>query len=296
MKTILVATDLTPASENALAHAVSIARHFQAKLCLLHVVSSLGLTLAGGENTATSGALAQRDAALLERKLIVTGKLQGLHFHVFVREGDIWQQTEDIIRRECVDMVVLGTHGRTGIAKLVLGSVAERISRLATCPVLTVGSQCQINSVGMKHGPVLFPTDFSDASVTALPYAISMADHLETKLVLLHLLPSLAQPDDRRLYTAADIALIKEGAELAAHDRLKDVASHPSVTTETVCVVNVAENIPDGILCAAERINAHAIVMGLHRRKYVDLTSHLPWSTAYEVIRGAGCPVLTAKG
>jgi nucleotide-binding universal stress UspA family protein len=295
LKTILVATDLTAASENALAFAISIARHFQAKLYLLHVVSSFGLSLAAGEATATSSAVAQREAALLERKLIVTGKLQGLHFHVFVREGDVWQQTENIIRRECVDMVVLGTHGRTGIAKLVLGSVAEKISRLATCPVLTVGSQWQINSVEKEDGPVLFPTDFSDASITALPYAISMANHLDTKLVLLHLLSPIALPDDRSLYTAADIAIMKETAELAACDRLKDMASQPSVTTETACVVNIAENIPNGILCAAENCGARGIVMGLHRRKYVELTSHLPWSTAYDVMRGAECPVLTAK-
>ena len=296
LKTILVATDLTAASENALAFAISIARHSQAKLHLLHVVSPLGPTFAASEATATSSTLAQREAALLERKLIVTGKLQGLHFHVFVREGDVWQQTENIIRREYVDIVVLGTHGRTGIAKLVLGSVAEKISRLATCPVLTVASQCQINPVGKKDGPVLFPTDFSDASITALPYAISMANHLETKLVLLYLLSPMALPDDRRLYTTADIAIMREAAELAARDRLKDVASQTSVTTETACVVDVAENIPDGILCAAESFGARGIVMGLHRRKYVELTSHLPWSTAYDVIRRAECPVLTAKG
>jgi hypothetical protein len=92
--------------------------------------------------------------------------------------------------------------------------------------------------------------------------------------------------------TPADI----QAADLAARDQLKDVASHPSITAETVCVVDTAENIPDGILSVAQSVNARGIVMGLLRRKYVELTAYLPWSTANDVIRGADRPVLTAEG
>lgn len=90
--------------------------------------------------------------------------------------------------------MVIGTHARRGLGKLLLGSVAEHIFRHADCLVLTVGpGSLQGSPVGSGRAirPFLFATDFSEASLRALPYAISAANRFGTKLVLLNVMSEI---------------------------------------------------------------------------------------------------------
>jgi nucleotide-binding universal stress UspA family protein len=86
LKSVLVATDFSLSSGKALRHGLNIAQYFHAKLYLFHVVSSLGLTIAGPQAIATSTTLALKDAMLLERRLVATGWLKGLRHQVIVRK------------------------------------------------------------------------------------------------------------------------------------------------------------------------------------------------------------------
>src|SRR5208283_2037009 len=139
LKSVLVATDFSEASDKALRHALAIARHYGAKLYLTHVVSSLGFTLVGPDAVVAATEAVCRDARQLEEDLVQRGALAGLSHEVIVRQGKVWEELEEVIREERVDLVVLGTHARRGLGKLVLGSVAEHIFRHAGCLVLTVG-------------------------------------------------------------------------------------------------------------------------------------------------------------
>jgi nucleotide-binding universal stress UspA family protein len=298
IKSVLVATDFSPASEKPLRHAVAIARHYGADFFLMHVVSSLGFTLVGPDAAVTAAELAWRDARQVEHKLVASGDLAGLCHQVIVRDGDIWTELEEVIRQEGIDMVVVGTHSRKGLAKLVLGSVAEQIFRHASCLVLTVGpnspAEADIETTGAAR-PLLFPTDFGEGSSRALPYAISFAKQRGTRLVLLHMLSPVPKVEGNRWYTPRDVEQMREDQQSAARRRLKELIGRTAAShVETVFMVEFGEPA-GGILRAAEALHAEAIVMGLNRKAHLEIISHLPRSTAYEVVRRAGCPVLTVR-
>lgn len=184
IKSILVATDFSPASEKPLRHAVAIARHYGSNFFLMHVVSSLGLTLAGPDAVAAATEAAWRDARQVERELVANEELAGLNHQVIIRDGDIWVELERVIKQKRIDMVVIGTHSRKGLAKLVLGSVAEQIFRHASCLVLTVGPNSPANADIETTGtlrPLLFATDFGEGSRKALPYATSFANQTQNQ-------------------------------------------------------------------------------------------------------------------
>ena len=74
-----------------------------------------------------------------QRMETLASHLKTVPHHTYVREGEVWESLSEIIQTHEIDLLVVGTHGRTGVEKLVLGSKAEEILRQATCPVLTVG-------------------------------------------------------------------------------------------------------------------------------------------------------------
>lgn len=298
IKSILVATDFSPASEKPLRHAVAIARHYGANIFLVHVVSSLGFTLAGPDVVAAASELALRDARQVEHKLVASGELADLCHKVIVRDGDIWTELEEVIEQERIDMVVIGTHSRKGLVKLVLGSVAEQIFRHASCLVLTVGPNSPADAemeTTEEVRPLLFATDFGQASRKALPYAISFAVQRRTRLVLLHMLSPAPRAEGNLWYTPSDVEQMQRDEQSATLWRLRELVGHAAASeVESVFMAEFGEPA-EGILQAAEVLHAEAIIMGLNRRAHIEIMSHLPWSTAYEVVGRALCPVLTVR-
>jgi nucleotide-binding universal stress UspA family protein len=299
LNSILLATDFSEASEKALRHALAIARHFGAKFYLAHVVSSLGFTLVGPDAVNTATEVVLRDARQLVDSLAKSGALTGLRHEVIIRQGEVWEELENIIRQGQVDMVVLGTHGRRGLGKLILGSVAEQIFRHADCLVLTVGpgsfEDAPIEG-GRAIRPFLFATDFGAASLHALPYAISSANHFGTKLVLLHVVPAVPMPEGFHRATAGDVVEMRENARMASLRKLDELTQNTTLQVRPEFVVEFASARPisQTILEAASKLRVDAIIMGLHRSAHIGTASHMP-ATAYEVVCGADCPVLTVR-
>ena len=91
LKSILIATDFSKASEGPLRYALGIARHYGAKLYLTHVVSSLGFTLAGPESLVLATDSVWREAQELERDLLKRGELDGFHNEIVIRQGNLWE-------------------------------------------------------------------------------------------------------------------------------------------------------------------------------------------------------------
>jgi len=286
LKSVLLATDFSEVSQKPLQHALAIARHYRAKLYLTHVVSSLGFTLAGADALNAATEAAKRDAHHLETRLVESGALAGLHHEFIIGQGAVWEVLNRIIRQEQVDLIVSGTHGRRALRKVLLGSVAEQIFRYADCMVFTVGpgsyQESRVDDL-LPNRTFLFLTDFTEASLHALPYAISYANQFGAKLVLLHVLPIAPNPKSL-LYTAA-----LQG--------LKDVTRNSTLKVKPEFVVEFcpAGPISEKILETAEQLKVDLIIMGLRRSRHVEASSHAPWATAYEVVCGAGCPVVTTR-
>jgi nucleotide-binding universal stress UspA family protein len=300
LHSVLVATDFSPASEKPLRHALAIARIYGAKFYLAHVVSSLGLTMTGPEAITAAEEAVSRDATHLEHELVRSGALAGLEHEVIVRHGEVWPELKAILHKEKIDLIIIGTHGRHGMKKLLLGSVAEQIFRQAEGMVLTVGPGSYQNSrvdVPVENRTFLFATDFGESSRNALPYAISIANQFEAKLVLLNIISAIPMVEGMHRCSAEELLHLREKAQAASLRRLEDLVRHVplKIPPEFRVEFGAAAAMSEKILETAESIQAEIIVMGLHRSKYVGTASHLPWATAYDVVCRAGCPVLTVR-
>ena len=204
-RSVLIATDFSQPSEKALRHSLALARFYGSRFYLAHVVSSLGLTIAGPDAIAACEEAVLRDAAQLEASLLRTGALTGIPYKFIVRQGELWPELREIMREESTDLLVVGTHGRDGVSKLFFGSVAEQIFRQAGCPVLIFGPHSQpLPWVGSssRTRTFLFATDFGQASLRALSRSVAVANHFEAKLVFLNVIPAV--PPVSRLHTRTD--------------------------------------------------------------------------------------------
>ena len=298
LKSVLIATDFSDASDKAARHALAIARHYGAKLYLAHVVSSLGFRMVGPDAVNLATEIVSRDACEVEDRLVQSGALAGLAHEVIVRQGNVWDELDKIIDQEQIELVVIGTHARRGMGKLLLGSVAEHIFRHASCLVLTVGpGSLQDSPVGSGRAirPFLFATDFSEASLRALPYAISAANHFGTKLVLLNVMSDIPMSDNLLLPSASDVVKMREEARANTLCRLKElVYQNAKLAVAPEFVVELGAPA-EKILEVANTLKSDAIILGLHRKTRIGAASHMPWATAYEVACDACCSVLTVR-
>src|SRR5208282_2420934 len=139
------------------------------------------------------------EAADLEDSLIQTGALSGIQQKFIVRQGALWPELREIIRQEGADLLVVGTHGRHGMAKLFWGSIAEQIFRQASCPVLTFGPHSDDRpwfETSSTPRTFLFATDFGPASLQGLPQAIAAANQFGAKLAFLSIVPAAPSHTD----------------------------------------------------------------------------------------------------
>jgi nucleotide-binding universal stress UspA family protein len=300
LKSVLVASDFTEASKKPVRHAISIARHFKAKFYLGHVVSSVGFTIAGAEALELATNAARRDLDQAERKLVDGGALEGLSHEFIVRQGDVWQELETIIREKQVELLVIGAHARQGIEKVMLGSVAEQIFREADKLVLTVGPNATVDApleISDGSRSFLFATDFTEASLRALPFAVSFANHFRKRLVLLHVAPVMPISESFSWSSAPEgVGPMREEARETALKRLREfISGNFRFSVEPELMVEFGKH-GEQILRVARTLHTDLIIMGLDHSKHGRLAAHLPTTTAYQVVCQAHCSVLTVRG
>jgi nucleotide-binding universal stress UspA family protein len=291
---VLIATDFSEASEKALRHSLALARFYGSRFCLAHVVSSLGVTMAGPDAIAACEEAVLREAAALKASLVRSGALSGIQHKFIVRRGELWSVLQEIIREESTDLLVVGTHGRHGIAKLFFGSIAEQIFRQADCPVLTFGPHSHHGlwfDMSSKHPTFLFATDFGHASLHGLPQAIAAANQFGAKLAFLSIIP--AAPSS----TAKTLMDWQADARLRTLERLADLADNAGLDLRPELYAEFESERPvsEKILETAEKLGANLIIMGLHDSVHTGIISHLDRATTYDVVCQAGSPVLTAN-
>jgi nucleotide-binding universal stress UspA family protein len=299
VQNVLFATDFSPISEAALPYAAAICRHFGSTLHLAHVLSDTGLLMmSGGIDYVSMGTIYEDSHTeakeRLERMALDLGEMP---YRCYVRHGLIWKNLAEIVEESCIDLIVVGTHGRSGFGKLLLGSAAENILRHAPCPVLTVGprvsGQAKLPALDSRHrdiAPVdlelreiLFATNFSPNAARAAKAAVRLAEEFHARLTLLHVIENYANlgsrpgPMEDGLRQLQELVPQNAGLHYAPERALE--FGSPS------------ENI---LRIAAER-EADMIVLGARPAVEVGST-HLPWSTAHHVLEGAHCPVLTVRG
>jgi len=289
LKNILFATDFSPCSNAALLYALSIARRYGAVLHAAHVLpTNAQMVVMAPECWPIE---AEEDDKRIQPYVDRLEKqLQAIPHSLLTPRGNVANAIGQIIEERDIDLVVLGTHGRAGVGKLLIGSVAEEVFRRAACPVLSVGpNTAHAPNAEIQFQRVLFATDFSEESLAALPYAVSLAEEDQAQLVLLHV---VEQP-------AAGIADLEE-VKASLMRRLKElVPPEAEPWCHAECLLEFGRQFApaaDRILEIAREQSADLIVLGVRPvRGKLGLTTHLASTTA-NILTKASCPVLTVRG
>jgi nucleotide-binding universal stress UspA family protein len=271
LKTIMLATDLSSASYGALDYARNLARQFSAKLLLTHVIDC-----SPSQKNDVCETIDRAEKELQETVEQLSEDF--IESRVIVRQGNIRETILGLIAERKVDLLVLGTRGRTLNAAEGIGSNAEALLRVMPCPVLTIGAKAKTNAFERTHEcKIVFPTDFSEGSRIALRYAESLARRLRARLFLVHVekgshgYPVMELPHQAQNFRALE----KEVRE-------------PSVIAECVTLMG---SPAETIVAAAIEKDADLIVMRVHQGD--QAAGGRLHGLAYEVIASARCPVFT---
>ncbi|HTS13426.1 MAG TPA: universal stress protein [Candidatus Limnocylindrales bacterium] len=287
LRNILYPTDFSEPSEMALPFATALARRYDASLHVLNVITPNAFAASTPE-LAGMALDAEREMAF-ESLRQLESQLAGLHHETIVERAlSVWDGVGQAIEDCSADLIVLGTHGRTGAQRLLLGSVAEEVFRRSERPVLTVGPNVRTSCHnGGRFHRILFATDYSPASAAAAPYAVSLAENNEARLLLLH----VARVAETR---KADHAREESVAEMIhrLYDTIPGEAKLSIPAEVAIAYGKPAEKI---IETAAER-SADLIVLGVRSaRGHLGSATHLERPTAHEIVSRAMCPVLTVR-
>jgi nucleotide-binding universal stress UspA family protein len=307
IKKILCPIDFSAHSRRALDHAVTIARWYESTVTVLHVYPIPPVAAFGLESPAPGGAVLTAEGREQLTKAIASfieaSKEPDIPIEIAI--GQTAGSTANEILNQAstmgTDLLVMGTHGRSGFDRLVLGSVTEKVLRKAECPVLTVPAHAPetVPATPVMFKRVLCPIDFSDSSVHALNYAMSLAQEADARLTVLHVMMYDLEVEAPEMY------------ETVLADRRLTVADYRS-RCEEYCRQRLQTAVPEAVraYCAVETLlatgkpyreilrvaaeqQADLIVMGVHGRGAANLMAF--GSTTQHVVRQATCPVLTLR-
>jgi len=289
-RTILFAADFSENSKEAFRAACSLAVENQTRLIVLHVVEPDGVPADPvhfgqpiDQHIATRD---ERRPEALKRKLsevFIPSHPIDVQYHT--SEGDAPAEILGMADEVGSDLIVMGTHGSTGLRRLLAGSVATAVLRGAHCPVLALRPHVRpLQAKGIRV--VLHPTDFSDGSEAALRVARLLARERGARLMLLHVAPSQV------FMKGAMPAELDQGYAHDALESARERTDGPDLKypVETWFSRGMA---PDEIVRVAEEVGCDLIVMGTHGR--TGLGRLLMGNTAESVLPEAHCPVMIVK-
>jgi nucleotide-binding universal stress UspA family protein len=281
---VLIATDFSSYSTVAVNFGLELAHEYQAKAHVVFVLHSDEFLIAGPDAYVAAKDAARRDLLELKAELQQThGYKEGEDYHLFLREGDVAQSILDCARQKKVDLVVVGTHGRGGLGKMLMGSVAESVFRQSPVSVMTVGPHLRCSARGFALRNILLAADFTPASERAAHYAGALAREHNAKLTMLHVL------DQAELGSVGEPAVVMQEIE----KKLIASIGQDAEGLLSCCRIEVGKVVPTILRTEAE-IGADLLVMGV--RPWSGLLNRLIWPHAYAIVREADCPVLTVRG
>jgi nucleotide-binding universal stress UspA family protein len=274
---ILFLTDFGPASAGALAYSLAFARHFKARLFPAHVMDPM-LPESGAAPRERAG---KDEEEQKQRQLSRLVEYNGISFQPLLSRCDFEVALAHWISEHGIDLIIVGTHGRKGVQRFLLGSTSEAVLHNTTCPVLTVGPRVERRRIfSLTLDNILFAAELSAQSRPAIEYALALASERQARLTLLHVLPEESRnyPDRTRVLRFA----------------MDQMQSLLPADASSCCKPELAVDAGD----PAERIVQHArdekaelIVMGLAGNS--DFSFKGSCGVTYRVIGTAPCPVLS---
>jgi nucleotide-binding universal stress UspA family protein len=277
-RTVLFAADFSENSRAAFRMACSLAVENKTRLIVLHVVEP-------GSSFLAAGAGEDHHQAALRKMGEIYTPGHPIDVEYWTREGSPSAEILHIARELGSDLIVVGTHGRTGLRRLLAGSVATRVLHGTHCPVLALRSHDGPQPAGDVQ-IILHPTDFSDASDAALSVARWLARDLGARLVVLHVIP-IEVVMDGSIVAESNTAVYRDALE-----RIRERLDGPDLKypVETRVSRGFAA---DEIIREASKIGCDLIVMGTHGR--TGLRRLLMGCVAESVLSKADCPLMVVR-
>lgn len=279
LKNILFATDFSEASMRAFPYAAALGQKFGAAVYPCHMITPTSL-VAAAPQAAPYLYEAERDAAEKQLEAVLRSpQLQGLRTKSLLSSGLLRDCLVEEINNNKIDLVIAGTHGRTGWRRLLLGSAAEEICRSATCPVLTVGPDLPNLPIAFRR--ILVPTDLSEESLRSLPFVVKLASAYDAAVTVLHILPeeTAGNPDAKKLSEPVLKSMV----------HIFEPQLEP---LKTEFVIESGETV-ETILRVAREKKVDLIAMGIRSAFLPGFT--LRTGVAYRVTSASYCPVLTCR-
>ena len=280
LKRILFATDFSDESRRVLPYVQGLAGRMGAQVFLCHIVTPVPLAASAPEAAPYLYETARKQAEEALSELANSSQLKPFKPATVLASGLIEDELLSIISQNQIDLVLLGTHGRTGMRKLFLGSVAEEICRVASCPLLTVGPQL-VYKPQVEFKNILFPTDLSEQSGRVLPYLRAIAQEYGSSITVLHVMP-------KDLSTNPEAEVLAEPIRRTMMHSMEHVLA-PFNPKYVLKFGDTAETV----LNFARETRADLIAMGI-RDAFIPGIQFRS-SIAYKIMAGAQCPVLTYR-
>jgi nucleotide-binding universal stress UspA family protein len=286
---ILCPIDFSEFSRHALDHAAAIARWYEARLTVLHVFPNLPAMDLPPVVMDDS----DRERIINSMRRFTSHVPAEVPLDLRLREASFihWEILEQA-REVGADLIVTGGHGRSGFARLLLGSITERVMRAATCPTMVVPRRASdvAPDTPVHVRGILCPVDFSKGSLRALEYAMNMAEEADARLTVLHVVEIPHGLRESGLSPEVDLDTFRATREADSARRLRELIPEEA---RTYCAVETA--VQEGaayreILKVAGERHADLIVMGVQGRGAIDLMMF--GSNTARVTRAATCPVL----
>jgi len=290
---ILCPTDFSDFSAAALAYATALAVTYGATVRVLHVATPFPI-VAPYLDTPGDPRLFEAQRAAIDQSLSAEAarvRAAGVTAVTDHRTGSPVHEILQAVAETHTDLIVVGTHGRGGFERLVLGSVTEKLLRMAPCAVLTVPhSALGRTAAAVRWERILCAHDGSAASQAGVAYAASLAERTGARLTLVSVVETVPYGGD---FTGPEFAAFRQARQDHAEEAL-DTALPPAVRARCQIDDCVVYGKPSQqILAVAQQVRPDVIVMGVQGRGALDLLVF--GSTVNQVVRQAEHPVLTVR-
>jgi nucleotide-binding universal stress UspA family protein len=294
---VLCPTDLSELSIRPLTYAATLARWYGAKLTVLHVVPTfepMSVRPATLEGTVQILQPVSREEVLEGlRRAVETAGAGSAAVNLTAAAGDPAPVIIDQAVALPADLVVIGTHGRSGFQRFMIGSVTEKVLRKAPCPVLTVPpSVTAALPAEVRFKNILCPMDFSPSALLALGFGLDLARQADGSVTVLHVIEWLPE-QETPAHAHFNVPEFRQYLIDDARRRVQALVAEEPRTWTAIQDVVVLGRAHREILRIAADSAADLIVIGAQGRGGLGLA--LFGSTTHQVVRAATCPVLTVR-
>ncbi len=281
---VLIATDFSHHSTAAIDYGLNFAHRCGAHTEIVYVLPTDEYALAGPEALTASKDAARRDLLELKTKLRRSYAFEeDVDYRVSMLEGPTADCLLQLAHDKRIDLIVVGTHGRSGMGKIILGSVAEKIFRRSSVPVLTIGPNLRRprDVAGAHH--FLAPCDLTPRSHPAVQFACSLARENNSQLTVLHVID----------HANGGMKLDPERVKQEIREQLAQIVAKHAEGVDVRYRVETGK-VSAKVIDVARENDADLIVLGV--RPSSGMLDRFMWPIAYELVREAACPVLTIRG